>query len=133
MFQATRRFLFEPSSPLSKYVLLASLLAMVGSTALFATALAAVAATGADLEALMPPARVASVSELFGTVVFAPVVETLLLAGMVRLLSTCSMRPARIATSSAIRWGVFHGVFGALWFFGTAWSFFVFTCAYLAW
>ncbi len=133
MRQSLRKFLFEPSSPLWKYVLLAFPLALAGSCALFAAALTLLHIAGINAQALMPPDQAATASEVFGAVVFAPIVETFLLAGAVKLLSVCTTRAAYIATWSAIGWGLLHSLFGALWFFGTAWSFFVFTCAYLAW
>ena len=133
MLQSIRRFLFEPSLPLWKYVLLTFPLALIGSCALFGTALLAAVAAGLNVGALLPPDRVASFSEILATLIFAPITETLILAGLVKLLSVRISRPAAIAASSAALWGLFHGYFGALWFFGTVWSFFVFTCAYLAW
>jgi hypothetical protein len=29
--------------------------------------------------------------------------------------------------------GGFHAAFGVIWFFGTVWSFLVFSCAYIGW
>lgn len=133
MLQSIRKFLLEPSLPLWKYVLLAFPLALVGSCVLFGTALLVAIAAGLNVGALLPPDRAATFSEILGTLVFAPVTETLILAGLVKLLSLGISRPAAIAACSAVLWGLFHGYFGALWFFGTVWSFFVFTCAYLAW
>lgn len=69
----------------------------------------------------------------FGAVVFAPVFETFMLAGLLGVLLSTSLRPTACAAISAVLWGGFHGLFGALWFFGTAWSFFVFSCGYISW
>lgn len=90
-------------------------------------------AFGLDSRSLLPPERIISLPEVLGTVVFAPLVETLLLAGTLKLVADFTQNPLRLAVCSALIWGVFHGLFGALWFFGTVWSFFVFSCAYLAW
>jgi len=70
---------------------------------------------------------------VFSAVVVAPVVETALLGLLVRGLLKLSSRPIFVATISALTWGALHGAFGLLWFFGTVWSFFVFSCAYIGW
>jgi hypothetical protein len=66
-------------------------------------------------------------------VIFAPIVETLVLIGGIKVLELISRRSVVLAMLSALAWGLLHGSLGALWFFGTIWSFFVFSCAYLAW
>jgi hypothetical protein len=66
-------------------------------------------------------------------IVLAPVVETFCLAGILALLSIFLTRASYVALASALVWGALHGAFGAMWFFGTAWSFYVFSCAYLYW
>ena len=38
-----------------------------------------------------------------------------------------------VAGVSALLWACLHGLFTLLWFFGVAWSFFVFSCAFIAW
>ncbi|MDD2924563.1 hypothetical protein [Rhodoferax sp.] len=71
--------------------------------------------------------------EVLGLVVVAPVIETLLLAAILWVLSLLSQNLLLVAAASAVIWAGFHATFGALWFFGTVWSFFVFSCAYLTW
>jgi hypothetical protein len=66
-------------------------------------------------------------------VIFAPIVETFVLIGGIKLLEIISSRPVVLAMLSALVWGLLHGSFATLWFFGTVWSFFVFSSAYLAW
>lgn len=114
-------------------MILAFPLALLVSVALFAIAWAVFSAAGVNVQRLMPPGQSGSMIDIIGTVIFAPLVETLMLIGGVKLLSSFLTRPGIIATSSALAWGLFHGMFGLMWFFGTAWSFFVFTCGYLAW
>ena len=133
MLQSLRRFLLEPEIPLWQYALLAFPLALTVSALLFSAAYAFVIAIGVYSQSLMPPDRTVSLSELLGSVLFAPLVETLLLAGVLRLLTLCTQNPVRLAICSALIWGALHGFAGALWFFGTASSFFVYSCAYLAW
>lgn len=41
--------------------------------------------------------------------------------------------PAHDAGASALAWGGLHAWFHPLWFFGTVWSFYVFSLGYLAW
>jgi hypothetical protein len=68
-----------------------------------------------------------------GAVVLAPLVETLALAALLHLLGLGFKPWPVVAAISAALWGVLHGVVAAGWFFGTVWSFFVFSAAYLAW
>jgi len=88
---------------------------------------------GVDAAALAAPNRPINASEILGAVLFAPIAETLCLAAGVTVLSAFISRVALVAIASAVAWGCLHAVFGVLWFFGTAWSFFVFTCGYIAW
>lgn len=90
-------------------------------------------ALGMDVSSMNPPDRPPSLESLFSGVVFAPVVETLLLAGLLGLLSRLSRRPLFVAAASGVLWGGVHGAYGAMWFFGTFWSFYVLGCSYLAW
>jgi membrane protease YdiL (CAAX protease family) len=131
--QGTRKFLFTPSLPLWRYCLLAWPIALVPSVALVAGAYSLLALAGANMAELGPPERSTTLAAVLGTVVFAPVVETLALAALLRLLSSLSENATLVAAASAVVWGCLHALFGALWFFGTVWSFFVFSCAYLAW
>ena len=108
-------------------------LALVPSLVFVIAARAAFTFAGVDLAAITPPNRPASVEFLLSSVVFAPFVETLLMTAGVRLLSVAISQHLLVAAISGILWGIFHGMFGLLWFFGSAWSFFVFSCAYLAW
>lgn len=59
--------------------------------------------------------------------------ESFLVAGLVTLLRRSGESFLGAAASSAVIWGLAHALFGALWFFGTVWAFFVFSCAYMAW
>ena len=88
---------------------------------------------GIPVASIAPPSNGSSFREVLGAVLLAPVVETALLALGVSLLSRLFDRPILVAGASAAIWGLLHGIFGTLWFFGTVWSFFVFSCAFLAW
>ena len=71
--------------------------------------------------------------DFFGLVVFAPLVETAILVVVLRVLSKLPLQPLAVAALAAVLWGGLHGLVFPLWFFGTVWSFFVFSCAYLSW
>lgn len=70
---------------------------------------------------------------VLGTVIFAPAIESLLLALGITLISKFANGRLTIAVISAFLWGAAHGSFGVLWFFGTVWTFFVFSFIYLTW
>lgn len=125
--------LLSPNISLWRYSLEAWPIALIPSVLLFALATGLLALAGVSLESVAPPAREVSVSSFLGVVIFAPIVETLVLIGGIKILGSISSRPVVVAMMSALAWGFFHGIFGALWFFGTVWSFFVLSCAYLAW
>jgi hypothetical protein len=129
-----RTFCFEPPAmPLWRYSLIACPLAMIPSVALLTAVRLSLVAIGTDMSLLLPPKNTPSWVDAFGIIVFSPIVETLLLAGLLALLSVARLRPGWIAVTSAIMFGCFHAIFGVLWFFGVVWSFFVFSCAFLVW
>ena len=126
-------FLLRPSLPMWKFCLAAFPLALFPSLALFGGVLFLFSAAGVDTSSIQPPSRSATAGEVFGSVIFAPVVETYLLALILRGLLKATTRPLLAATASAVVWGAFHGLFAPLWFFGSVWSFFVFSCAFIGW
>lgn len=125
--------MLEPGISYRRYVLLAYPLAMLPSLLLVALAYGLVNAMGVNYKDFAAPDRVVSTGEVLGVVVFAPVVETFLLAGLLWFLSLLSRNLVFVSAIAALLWAGLHATFGALWFFGTVWSFFVFSCAYLAW
>jgi hypothetical protein len=129
----SRSLLFDPVEPMWRYCLIAVPTALVPSIILFAGALGVLRFAGVDVQRFMPPETSASVGDFIGAVIFSPVAETYLLAWLILCLSSGGFRPVVVASGSAVIWGCFHALFGALWFFGTVWSFFVFSCAFIAW
>jgi hypothetical protein len=127
------KLLLQPTIPLWKYCLIAYPLAMLPSMVFYGLARVSLAAAGVDVDAISAPDRSVSLGEVLGTVAFAPVAETFLLAGVLSVFSMLSSRRVLVAAASGVVWGALHAAFGALWFFGTAWSFFVLSCAYLGW
>jgi hypothetical protein len=127
------RFLLAPSMALWKYCLCLVPLAIVPSVLLSILAILLADAVGVDVAAHSAPARDATFRSFMGAVVFAPIVETLILSWLLKVLLSTSLSIVESAVVSAGLWGLFHGMFGALWFFGTVWSFFVFSCGYIVW
>jgi hypothetical protein len=131
--KSLRAFLFDPAMPLWRWCLIAWPLAMVPSLMLVMLLHGLLGWWGIDPDTLSPPVFGTSWGMLFLVVVVAPVLETLLLAVGVWLLSRLVRRPAIVVLLSAIGWGLLHGVQSPLWFFGTVWSFYVFSAGYVAW
>lgn len=133
MFIRPIKRLLSPSVPLWRYCLEAWPIALIPSGLLVILAFGVFMLVGTPIEMVAAPSRTASLSDFFGVVIFAPIMETFILAGVLNVLGRMVGRPVVVAMLSACFWGLFHGFFGALWFFGSVWSFFVFSCAYLAW
>lgn len=130
---APLRFLTQPRVPLWRYCLTAFVAAVVPSMILAGGVQALLAAVGADVDGMGAPDRQVTVGEFLGMVVFAPIVETVVQGLLLHILKALSERTLFVATASALLWGAAHAAVGPLWFFGTVWSFFVLSCAYLAW
>lgn len=126
-------FLLNPRISLWRYCLCIFPIALFPSVVLYAIAFEIFTATGFNTELIKAPARTSSLGEFFGSVVFAPLSETWLLGLTLSLFVKMTPRPVVTATAAAFLWGVLHGLVGWLWFFGTVWSFFIFSCAFLAW
>ncbi|MDC8774593.1 hypothetical protein [Roseateles albus] len=126
-------FLLHPEVSLWKYCLSLVPLALIPSAFLVLLATLTAEAAGLNAAAHSAPAIDVTLGNVFGAVVFSPIVETFMLAGLLKVLSSTSLHPAVCAAFSAVLWGGLHGLVGALWFFGTVWGFFVFSCGYIAW
>lgn len=125
--------LLNPKISLWRYCPFAFVLVTVPSLALFKMAYFGFRLTGLDPAQFSPPDHGISFWGVIGTVVFAPVAETLLLALFLTILSSFIISKLRVAVVSGVLWGLLHGLFGLLWFFAPAWGFFILSCAYLAW
>ena len=66
-------------------------------------------------------------------ILLAPVIETLMLSFGIGVISLFTRRPLVIALFSAIIWGGLHAAAFTIQGIAATWSFFVFSCAYLAW
>jgi hypothetical protein len=116
-----------------EYCLVAWHLALIPSILLVVLAYAMFSGAGADITAIRKPARDIAERNVWITVLVAPVIETLVLALGIRLVGLLTKHREAIAITSAFAWGALHGSFYPLWFFGTTWSFYVFSRGYLAW
>jgi len=117
----------------TEYCLIAWHLALVPSILLVVLAYAVFSGAGADVSAIQKPARDVAGRNVWMTVLVAPIVETLVLALGIRLIGLLTKHREAIAITSALAWGALHASFYPMWFFGTAWSFYVFSRGYLAW
>ena len=136
MIEAERRrgwwFVARPGR-FVEYCLLAWHLALIPSILLVVLAYAVFSGAGADVSALQKPAREVAQRNVWMMVLVAPFIETLLLALGMKLLGLITRHREIIAITSALGWGALHASFYPMWFFGTAWSFYVFSRGYLAW
>jgi len=126
-------FLFAPTLPFWRYCLTAYFVMAIPALILVLLAAWLFTLFGIDLTVVSSAVKSMSVMRVVGAVLIAPVAETLILAWMLTVFSSTKMRPGTIAMLCGLAWGIFHGLFGPLWFFGPAWAFFVMSCAYLHW
>ena len=117
--------LFRAERPV-RYLALAWLLSLGGS--LLLTLLLSLIAPGAEQPVFPgPPALV-----LFAVIVFAPAVETAVLALMLWPLDRW-LGPARAALAAAAAWGVLHSTDTTIWGFVIWWPFLLFSVTILVW
>ena len=81
---------------------------------------------------MVPPIELTPIG-IASIVIIAPTLETALLATGLWILRPFTAKPMRLAALSAALWGLLHGSVAPMWFFGTVWSFFVFSAAYISW
>jgi len=124
-------FLGTPRLPLWKYCVIAAPLALIPSVAVLSIAMFASRLLGVAPRLPFHPPMTPVWT--FVMVVATPVAETIVLAVGLWILRRLISTPFRLAAASAVLWGLLHATAAPIWFFGTAWSFFVFSSAYLAW
>lgn len=124
--------LAPPDHRLFQRSLLAGAISVCGALASLFLALGVLALAGVvpdELESMDPGS---GWRLFFGAVVIAPVVESLLLGGTLRLMPERWSIPAR-ALVAGIGLGLLHGLFAPFWFFATWFPFFVFACGWMTW
>ena len=82
--------------------------------------------------AAQPEFQVDGGAALFALVVFAPVVETLIM-GLVLLILLTFVSPAWAIAASAVGWGVAHSLMVPIWGLVIWWPFLVFSTLFVAW
>jgi len=118
--------------PLWLYCFAAGLIAFSGSMIVLGTSWGVAAALGIDVDPGSGAGRL-TWADAFGMLVFAPVLETLVLIGLLELLGRAGLESRTACVVSALLWGVLHGLLHPMRFFGSVWSFMVFGASYLSW
>jgi hypothetical protein len=106
--------------------LIPSILIVIAVQAMFSQA-------GVDVSPLQKPAIDMKTRNLWIATVVSPVIETAVLGLLLRLLEFATKNRQWLALLSALAWGGAHAWFHPMWFFGTVWSFYVFSRGWLAW
>jgi hypothetical protein len=125
------KFLFRRCSSIWRYCFTSAFIALTGS--LLILGLLHIMAAFFSFQLPSPPAVSLSFWSFFGAVVFAPLIESPLLGLTIWLMQQKVRQPVFVAALAAVIWGALHGAIAWPWFFGTAWSFFVYSCGYLTW
>ncbi len=71
--------------------------------------------------------------DILGAVILGPIIETYILIKLLSFIRIYESRNFRVCILAGIIFGVFHGLFGVVWFFGPCWLFMVFSYNYLIW
>jgi hypothetical protein len=123
----------EARGSLLGYSLVAWHVALVPSLVIVFVAHTLFAGAGVDVSDLQKPPVKLEPRNVWMAALAAPLIETLVLGLLLRLLEYATRRRQILALLSALAWGGAHAWFHPLWFFGTVWSFYVFSRAWLAW
>lgn len=75
----------------------------------------------------------ASLDVALGLIIFAPLIETFLLSFLVKFLMRYNLSVNKISLLSALIFGLLHSLQSPVRFFGTVWSFFIFSRCILFW
>ncbi len=114
------------------YCMLASLVVLVGSLCLSLFLELLRSTSGLNLlaygESVDPTFMLA-----FGAILLAPLVETWLLAGTLRIFSYFKLSMQGTSAPSAIVWGLLHGLLYPGRFIASIWAFFIFGLSYMLW
>lgn len=117
---------FAPSYPVARYVLRMWSLSFPATVVV---GLLVIGVSSTKPAGHTPHAALAA----FSTVVLVPIIETLLLAATINLVSRFAREPNTIAIGVALIWAVLHSLAWLPWRLIVAWSFYVMSRAYLAW
>ena len=120
-------FLFARTAGVPRYILSAWLMSAVGSALLGMLLWLTPAPTTES-----PLMHADPLTVLFGVVIVSPVLETILMAGVLLLLRRF-LAPGWAAIVSALGWAVAHSLSSPLWGLVVWWPFLIFSIAFLTW
>jgi len=121
--------LFDNQISMWKYILRTGLISLVPSLIIVLI----LGLTGVVTEETSPEFKGPALGLLIGLVVISPPLETLLMGGVLWILSFITKRQVRLAVMSAFVWAGVHSLIAPAWGMGVIWPFFVFSCSYLSW
>jgi hypothetical protein len=123
----------QPGSSLFFDCIVAWTIALIGSVLVVLVVHSLSSSAGVDISTIQKPAVELKPRNFWITVLATPIIETVVLGLLLRLLQVATQRRQLLAVLSALAWGAAHACFYPLWFFGTVWSFYVFSRGWLAW
>lgn len=126
-------FVFSRNCPLWLYCLLAGATAFGGSYLLSESVGALLGAFNIDTAALSPAAFRKDAMGYLLVVLASPLLESLLLAGTLKLTTYLTDKPLRQASMAAVVWALLHALAAPMWFFGVLFSFFIFALGFVIW
>lgn len=115
------------------YVPLATAVALIPSIVLAAISIRVALWFDPDFFSSRPAPPPETLYTLFISSVPVPFVETWIVMWIIRKVRRVAHRPVSIAAVTAVICAVAHELAVPLWFFGTVWSFFVFSYGFLIW
>jgi len=121
--------LFDNQISMWKYILRTGLISLVPSLVIAMI----LGLTGVITEETGPDFKGSVIGLFIGLVIVSPLLETLLMAGGLWILSFITKRQVRLAVISAFVWAGVHSLIAPAWGLGVIWPFFVFSCCYLSW
>jgi membrane protease YdiL (CAAX protease family) len=122
---------FEPIEPFWLYIAVATVFEVIPDIVILWSVTALLQSLGFDVIAWQPgPIVPASIA---GMVIWAPLFETLVLAGLIAILSIFIRKPLAIAIVSAVCWGLIHSLRSPIGFLGVTVGFFVLSYSYISW
>jgi hypothetical protein len=121
--------LFDNQISMRKYILRTGLISLVPSLVIALI----LGLTGIITEETGPDFEGPAIGLFIGLVIIGPLLETLLMAGGLWILSFITKRQVWLAVISAFFWAGVHSLIAPTWGLGVIWPFFVFSCSYLNW
>jgi hypothetical protein len=121
--------LFDNQISMWKYILRTGLISLVPSLVIAMI----LGLSGIVTEETGPEFEGPAIVLFVGLVIVSPPLETLIMAGVLWLLSFITKRQVVLAIISAFVWAGMHSLIAPAWGLVVIWPFFVFSCSYLNW